>query len=77
MVEIIVDFPFMLSSSKHSWIFSRIKEDTMTNKSPNASGAVSIFASSEVAAQWQRGKALRDEVNAPANEMMLDLANLR
>jgi ubiquinone/menaquinone biosynthesis C-methylase UbiE len=48
----------------------------MTNKSPNASDAGSIFASSEVAEQWQRGKAHRDEVNAPANEMMLELANL-
>src|SRR5262249_53467366 len=37
----------------------------------------SIFASSEVAEQWQRGKALRDEINASANEMMLDLAKLR
>jgi SAM-dependent methyltransferase len=49
----------------------------MTTKSPSPSATGSIFASSQVAAQWQRGKALRDEVNAPANEMMLDLANLR
>ena len=49
----------------------------MTTKSPNPSATGSIFASSEVAKQWQRGKAQRDEVNAPANEMMFDLANLR
>jgi len=49
----------------------------MTTKSPNPSDTGSIFASSEVAEQWQRGKAQRDEVNAAANEMMLDLANLR
>jgi ubiquinone/menaquinone biosynthesis C-methylase UbiE len=36
----------------------------------------SIFASSQVAEQWQRGKGQRDEINASANEMMLDLANL-
>jgi ubiquinone/menaquinone biosynthesis C-methylase UbiE len=49
----------------------------MSTKSPNPSATGSIFASSEVAEQWQRGKALRDEINASANEMMLDLANLR
>jgi ubiquinone/menaquinone biosynthesis C-methylase UbiE len=49
----------------------------MTTKLPNSSDIGSIFASSEVAEEWRRGKALRDEVNAPANEMMLDLANLR
>jgi ubiquinone/menaquinone biosynthesis C-methylase UbiE len=49
----------------------------MTTKSPNPSDTGSIFASSEVAEQWQRGKAQRDEVNALANKMMLDLANLR
>jgi ubiquinone/menaquinone biosynthesis C-methylase UbiE len=48
----------------------------MTTKSPNPSDAGSIFASSEVAEQWQRGKAQRDEVNALANEKMLDLAYL-
>jgi ubiquinone/menaquinone biosynthesis C-methylase UbiE len=47
----------------------------VTTKSPGETE--SIFASSEVAEEWRRGKALRDEVNAPANEMMLDLANLR
>lgn len=36
-----------------------------------------IFASGDVAKQWERGKAHRHEVNAEANEMMLDLANLR
>ena len=49
----------------------------MTTKSPNPSDTGSIFAFSEVAEQWQRGKAQRDEVNALANKMMLDLANLR
>jgi SAM-dependent methyltransferase len=49
----------------------------MTTKSPNPSDTGSIFVSREVAEQWQRGKAQRDEVNAAANEMMLDLANLR
>ena len=49
----------------------------MTTKSPNPSETGSIFASSEVAEQWQRGRALRDEINASANEMMFDLANLR
>jgi SAM-dependent methyltransferase len=46
----------------------------MTTKSPETGV---IFQSSEVAEQWQRGKARRDEINAPANEMMLDLADLR
>ena len=49
----------------------------MTTETPDASETGSIFASSAVAEQWQRGKAQRDEVNARANEMMLDLANLR
>jgi SAM-dependent methyltransferase len=49
----------------------------MNTKSPDASDTGSIFASGEVAEQWQRGKAQRDDVNAAANEMMLDLANLR
>jgi ubiquinone/menaquinone biosynthesis C-methylase UbiE len=48
----------------------------MTNKSPDANATGAIFASSEVAEQWQRGKAQRDEVNALANEKMLDLAYL-
>ena len=37
----------------------------------------SIFASPEVAEQWHRGKAHRAEVTGQANEMMLDLADLR
>ena len=49
----------------------------MTTKSPDASDTGSIFASGEVAEQWQRGKAERDGINAAANEMMLDLVNLR
>jgi SAM-dependent methyltransferase len=53
------------------------EEDTMTTNLPNPSATGSIFASSEVAEQWQRGKAQRDAINASANAMMLDLANLR
>jgi SAM-dependent methyltransferase len=49
----------------------------MTTKSPDAGDTASIFTSGEVAEQWQRGKAQRDDINAAANEMMLDLANLR
>ena len=49
----------------------------MTAKSSDPGGTESIFASSQVAEQWQRGKVQRDEINASANEMMLDLANLR
>ena len=49
----------------------------MTNKSPDASETGSIFESGEVAEQWQRGKVQRDEVNTVANEMMLNLADLR
>ena len=49
----------------------------MTTRSPAPKEAGSIFASREVAEQWHRGKAHRAEVTGPANEMMLDLANLR
>lgn len=49
----------------------------MTTKAPDPSDVGSIFASGEVAEQWQRGKAQRDKVNAAANEKMLDLANLQ
>ena len=49
----------------------------MTTKSTDPSDIGSIFASSEVAEQWQSSKAGRDKVNAAANEMMLDVANLR
>ena len=49
----------------------------MTIKSPDPSDIGSIFGSSEVAEQYQRGKAQRDKVNAAANEMMLNLADLR
>jgi len=48
----------------------------MTNKSPDASETGSIFESGEVAEQWRRGAAQRDEIIGPASEMMLDLANL-
>ena len=46
----------------------------MTPSEPNQSKT--IFASGDVAKQWERGKSFRDEVNAGANETMLDLANL-
>lgn len=49
----------------------------MSTRSPDPGETESIFASGEVAEQWHRGKAERDDVNAAANEMMLDLANLR
>ena len=48
----------------------------MTTKSPDGSETGSIFASGEVAEQWRRGAAQRDEVIGPASEMMFDLANL-
>jgi SAM-dependent methyltransferase len=47
------------------------------NRSPDSSEIGAVFESAEVAEQWRRGKARRDEVNALANEKMLDLANLR
>src|SRR5262245_60534583 len=49
----------------------------MTTKSSDPDGIGSAFASAEVAEQWKSRKAQRDRVNAGANEMMLDLANLR
>lgn len=49
----------------------------MSTRSSAQTETESIFASPEVAEQWQRGKAHRAEVTGPANEMMLDLANLR
>ena len=49
----------------------------MTTRSPAPSEKGTIFASSEVAEQWNRGKAQRGEVTGPATEMMLNLANLR
>jgi ubiquinone/menaquinone biosynthesis C-methylase UbiE len=49
----------------------------MTTRSPVVNEKGSIFASREGAEQWQRGKAHRAEVTGPANEMMLDLADLR
>jgi ubiquinone/menaquinone biosynthesis C-methylase UbiE len=49
----------------------------MTTKSPDPREIGSIFSSGDVAEQWHRSKAQRDKVNAAANEMMLDLANLR
>jgi ubiquinone/menaquinone biosynthesis C-methylase UbiE len=49
----------------------------MTTRSPAPTETRSIFASREVAEQWQRGKAHRAEVTGRANEMMLNLADLR
>jgi SAM-dependent methyltransferase len=49
----------------------------MTERLPDTSEEGAIFGSADVAEQWQRRKAQRDKVNAKADEMMLDLANLR
>jgi ubiquinone/menaquinone biosynthesis C-methylase UbiE len=49
----------------------------MTTKSPAQNETVSIFASREDAERWHRGKAHRADATGPANELMLDLANLR
>jgi ubiquinone/menaquinone biosynthesis C-methylase UbiE len=49
----------------------------MATKSLASNETGLIFASREAAEQWQCGKAHRAEVTGPANEMMLDLANLR
>ena len=49
----------------------------MTTRSAALNETGSIFASREDAEQWQRGKTHRAEVTGPANEMMLDLADLR
>jgi len=49
----------------------------MTTRSTDPNEIGSMFASDAVAAQWQSGRAQREKVNAAANEMLLDLANLR
>ena len=49
----------------------------VSTRSPEPTETESIFASREAAEQWHRGKAHRAEVTGPANELMLDLANLR
>ena len=49
----------------------------MTTKSPVLNETGSIFASRAGAEEWQRGKAHRAEATRPANEMMLELADLR
>jgi hypothetical protein len=54
-----------------------IKEKTMTTRLPNTSEEGAVFGSANVAEEWQRRKAQRGKVNAIADEMMLDLANLR
>lgn len=49
----------------------------MTTKLPNTSEEGAVFGAADVAEGWQRRKAQRAKVNAFADEMMLDLANLR
>ena len=49
----------------------------MSTKSPAADETEPIFASREAAEQWHRGKTHRAEITGPANEIMLDLADLR
>ena len=49
----------------------------MTTKLPNTSEEGAVFGSADVAEEWQRRKAQRAKVNTFADEMMLDLANLR
>ena len=49
----------------------------MTTKLPNTSEEGAVFGAADVAEGWQRRKAQRAKVNALADEMMLDLANLR
>ena len=46
----------------------------MTAKPPDLNETQSIFASPEVAERWHRAKSRR---GGPANEMMLELANIR
>ena len=49
----------------------------MTTKSQDPNEVGSIFLSDEVAEQWQSRKAQRGKVNAAADEMLIDAANLR
>jgi ubiquinone/menaquinone biosynthesis C-methylase UbiE len=49
----------------------------MTARSPDSNQSASIFASREGAERWHRGKTQRAEATGLANELMLDLANLR
>ena len=49
----------------------------MTTKLPSTSEEGAVFGSADVAEEWQRRKAQRAKVNVIADEMMLDLANLR
>lgn len=46
-------------------------------KSADQKDTASIFTSRDLAEQWHRGKSHRAEVSGSANEMMMDLANLR
>jgi ubiquinone/menaquinone biosynthesis C-methylase UbiE len=54
-----------------------IKEETMTTKSSESSEIRAAFDSMEMAEQWRSRRGQRDKVNAAANEMMIDVANLR
>jgi ubiquinone/menaquinone biosynthesis C-methylase UbiE len=49
----------------------------MTNKSSDLSEAGINWESSEVAEQRNRGRARRAEIQGPATELMLDLAEVR
>ena len=49
----------------------------MTTKLPNTSEEGAVFGAADVAEGWQRRKAQGAKVNVVADEMMLDLANLR
>ena len=49
----------------------------MTAKAPDLNETESIFASLAVAERWHRAKARRAAGSGPANEMMLELANIR
>jgi ubiquinone/menaquinone biosynthesis C-methylase UbiE len=49
----------------------------MTAKTADLKETESIFASQEVAERWHRAKSRRAVGSGPANEMMLELANIR
>lgn len=49
----------------------------MSMKLSDLSETESVFASAEVAERWHRGKARRAAGSGPANEMMLELADIR
>jgi ubiquinone/menaquinone biosynthesis C-methylase UbiE len=49
----------------------------MTTRTPDLNETESIFTSREVAERWHQAKARRAAGSGPANEMMLELANIR